>query len=418
MRDLRDEELADTWERLGDALMRSSSYDEAVAVYQRAKTLADPERQVHLCGQIGQLRERQGRYRDALRWFSRAVKLDQALQTGTTGRIFVEMAIVRIRQGKPHDAIALAEQASVLGGDVQTMARTSYVKAWAAMILGEEAVEEQRRTLALFEEADDPIGLGLAYNVISMSAYYQGDWDIAADAYERAGALRRRVGDEVAAAAAAGNLGELLGDQGHFDRARGLLEECRSVCAAAGFRSSAYFASMTLGRLDARLGRYEEAEAQIKEALAGTEAIEMPGLVFDARRYLAELALFRGDHQLAAAEADILDATANLGSAGLRAVGDRLRACVLLEHGDVAAAHTVAERLLGRLDEGARDYDTALSLVAVAAVFDAVGDERNDAVSGAASASLDRLGVVVPGELLVFGPTSLRSARTASLATS
>jgi hypothetical protein len=74
--------------------------------------------------------------------------------------------------------------------------------------------------------------------------------------------------------------------------------------------------------------------------------------------------------------------------------------------------------LLGRLEDGARDYDTALSLVAVAAAFDENRDERADTLRAQAASSLSRLGVVVPGELLVFGPTSARSDRSSSLATS
>jgi tetratricopeptide (TPR) repeat protein len=407
--DLDDGEIAATWERLGDALMLASSYEDAVLAYRRALRLAAPAHRVHLCGQIGQLRERQGRYGEALRWFTRATRLEASVRSGETARLLVESAIVRARQGKPADAVKLVRRADAHDPDLRTRARIAYVDAWCAMLLGEDGAEAQARTLRLFEEADDLIGQGLAYNIISMAAYYRGDWDEAARAYEQAAMLRRRVGDEVAAAAAAGNLGELLADQGHFERARGLLEECRTVCGAAGFQSSRYFATMTLGRLDARVGMYDRAEAQITEALTALADMKMAWLEFDAIRYLAELHLFRGDLEGALAGADRVDEAAVLGSAGFRMVGQRLRTCTLVACGDVGAARLAAHDLLGRLSDDARDYDSALSLAAAGLALDDAGDPAAGPVRARAAEALARLGVVVPAELLLFGPTSARS---------
>lgn len=402
VRDLDSSEVARTWERLADALMLASAYDEAVRAYQQARRVAPDDRQAHLCGQIGQLRERQGRYADALRWLNRGITLGGA----ETARLLVEAAVVRARQGNADAARALADRAEALRPDVSTAAKASYVRAWCAMLQGVDGADDRQRALELFEQADDLIGQGLAFNIISMSAYYRGDWDEAADAYERAGLLRRRVGDEVAAAAAAGNLGELLADQGHFDRARGLLEECRNVCGAAGFQSSRWFATMTLGRLDARVGRFDAAAQQLADAREALEAINMQWLVFDARRYQAELAVFRGDLERAVDEAAAVDVLATLGSAGFRSVGQRLRTCVHVVRGDRDGSRTAAKALLDVLDEEARDYDTALGLVAAAVALEQAGDDEAADVRARARRSLGRLGVVVPGELLLFGPSS------------
>ncbi len=412
VRGLSPQQVADVWERLGDALMLASAYDDAVTAYRRAKQLADPARQVHLCDQIGQLRERQGRYSEALRWFTRGRTLDATAQTGETPRLLLESAIVRIRQGRADDALALAQQSSPAVDDSRTRARVHYVRAWAAMLRGEDGRDDQRRTLELFREADDLIGQGLAYNVISMAAYHRGDWDEAARAYEHAGVLRRRVGDEVAAAVATGNLGELLADQGHFGRATPLLEEARAVCAATGYQVGQCFATMTLGRLAARQGRYDAALADLTLALEQLQRVGAAALVRDAHLRLAELALFRGDHGTALAEAEVLDASAEVGGGpGLRAVGQRIRTCVLLETGDAEAARVAGEQLLAALDEADTDYDTALALVVVATTLEAGDDPRAPTVRSRADRLLTRLGVVVPAELLVFGPTSERTTR-------
>jgi tetratricopeptide (TPR) repeat protein len=272
------------------------------------------------------------------------------------------------------------------------------------MLQGRDDAALRREVVELFEQTGDLIGLSLAYNILSQMAYYRGDWDEAAAAYERAADLRRRVGDEVAAAVAGGNLGELLSDQGHFERARGLLEECRAVCAAAGFVSSRLFATMTLGRLAARLGRYDEAAAQLSEALAGFESVNMSFFIFEAQRFMGELALFRGDLVRAHEIADLLEGAAQLGSASIRLAGQRLRLAALVADGQVTAAQPIAQLLLDSVETDAYDYDSALTLVAASRALYLGGSPRADAASTRATAILARLGVVVPGEHLVWGP--------------
>lgn len=413
VRGLADDDAAADWEHLGDTLMLACSYDEAVAAYRRACRLAGPTRQVHLFGQIGQVRERQGRYPEALRWFTRAITLDASAGTGEAGRMLVEAGIVRSRQGRPADAVALADRAEATGSaDVQIRARIHYVRAWAAMLRGDDAAPEGRRSLELFEAAGDLIGQCLAHSSLSMNAYFRGNWDEAAEAYEQTASFKRRIGDEVGTATATGNLGELLSDQGHFDRARPLLEECRTVCAAAGFQSSRLFATMTLGRLDARMGRYEDAALQLKEALDGLESLGLGPLAADCQRFRAELSVFTSDHHAALERAERLDALALTGTASLRAAGERIRTAVHLDRGDVPAAVDAADRLLGMLDPEAHDYETALCLVAAAAALEAGGVAAASGVRTRAARILRGLGVVVPGELLVFGPSSSRAERS------
>ena len=408
VRILSEGESARTWERLGDMLLLSSSYDEAVAAFQKARKLAGTG-QARMAGKIGQVLERQSRYTQALRWYGKGLRGNDR-DAAEAPRLLVESGLVRIRQGRPRDAIRFAEEAegALSTEDVAVEARIAYVKAWAAMMLGEDAVDERTRTLQLFEEADDLIGQGLAWNIISMAAYFRGDWDQAADAYERAKELRQRVGDEVAAAVAGGNLGELLADQGHFDRAEPLLEEMRTVCTATGYLAGKYFAMMTLGRLASRRGDYDAADEQLTEAHDRLEALKATAMVRDVRLRQAELALFRGNHQQALTMSEELSAEADLGTASLRLVGDRFRTSALLELGRIDEAADAAAALLEELGEDA-DYDATLSRVAIATALEAAGDGRAEDVRRQADDVLARLGVVVPGPVLVFGPTSART---------
>lgn len=405
VRDLAADEIADVWERLGDVLMLASSYDDAADAYRRAKRLASPVRQARLCGRIGQIRERQGRYPEALTWLTRGRRLDSAASTGETPRLLVESAIVRIRQGRARDALRIVQHVRQTD-DVQVAARRSYVRAWAAMELGQDGREHEQRTLRLFRDAGDLIGQGLAYNVISMAAYYRGDWNEAADAYERARALRLQIGDEVAAAVASGNLGELLSDQGHLEHARSLLEEARSVCAAAGYASGHQFAIMTLGRLAAREGRYDDAARQLTAARDELAALKAGNLVRDVHVRIAELAVFRGDHDAALAEAAWLDQAQDDRGAGLRAAGQRIRTGVQLVRRDLTAARREARVLLDRLATDATDFETLLSLFTVAMAFERSCDPDGPTIRSRAEKLRTRLGVIVPGEQLVLGPTA------------
>ena len=410
VRMLTDDDLATTWERLGDVLMTASDYDGAVEAYRKAKRTAGPAKQVHLCGQIGQLRERQGQYQQSLQWLSRALRLDEKLGAGETGRLLVESAIVRLRQGKSKVARQLVDRAEKLDVALPVRARVAYARAWAAMIEGEDGSQYEFEMRDLCEDAGDIIGLSLAYNQMSLGAGYRGDWDLVVTACERAAELRRRIGDGVAAAVAGSNLAEILGDRGDFERAIPLLEEARTVCAAHGYRSSLYFAEMMLGRVWARLGQYEEAQQLLKNALAGFEDLTTPHLLRDTHRGLAELAIYRGDLDAVLAQADAVDQWADRGIQSFRSMGDRYRLIVHLLRGQLDDALRLADRLEAHLGDD-HDYEAALSQLVIALVREEATDGRAAETRARATGFLDHFGLVVAPELLLFGPDSPRTPK-------
>lgn len=144
--------------------------------------------------------------------------------------------------------------------------------------------------------------------------------------------------------------------------------------------------------------------------------MDMKVLEFDAARHIAELELFRGDHVRALMAIDALERMP-LGTPAMVTVAPRLRTCVVLEQGDVATAGALARDLLGLVSDDARDYDAALALVVAAVALEEAGDEQAPAVRQRSAAALTRLGVVVPGELLTFGPTCSRTGRASVAST-
>src|SRR5205807_3818607 len=67
--------LARVWEALGDVSELAARYEEAERAYQESRRLrsSDSTQQLHLLRKEGVLRERQGQYADALRWYGRGL---------------------------------------------------------------------------------------------------------------------------------------------------------------------------------------------------------------------------------------------------------------------------------------------------------------------------------------------------------
>ena len=70
-------EIARVAEALGDVAELAARYEQAEAAYDRARKAvpADVITQSHLLRKEGVLRERRGRYSDALRWYGRALSV-------------------------------------------------------------------------------------------------------------------------------------------------------------------------------------------------------------------------------------------------------------------------------------------------------------------------------------------------------
>jgi predicted ATPase/class 3 adenylate cyclase len=398
--------LARVWEALGDVCELAARYEEAEHAYQESRRLrsSDSTQQLHLLRKEGVLRERQGQYADALRWYGRGLRaLERAPaiddRVGHQVQFSLAYAGVRYRQGRFHDAVRWAEQArehATVIDDRAGLAHAYYLLHLAHTSLGSpKRVQYRELMLPLTEELGDLAKLGNVLNNLGMDAYYEGRWDEALRFYERGGETRERAGDVVAAATSLNNIAEIKSDQGHLEEAEALFKRAQAITQAAGYRLLPVVTTGNLGRLAARAGRFEEAGELLAAALQGFEALGAKSFILETRARQAELAVLSGDAETALRLADetLVLAAREGDTPSLHAMLERVRGWAWIQQENYEAAAGALERSerVAR-GEDAR-YEVALTLQA-RAFLNRLTAPGADAIELESQRLLSALGVV------------------------
>src|SRR5215210_2500271 len=104
--DLPQAEIARVWESLGDVCELAGLYSESGEAYARAHELEEHPR---LLLKEGIIRERFGRYDDALRWYDRGLESAEALEPAERGQMRLQLSLayagVKFRQGEFRDCV-------------------------------------------------------------------------------------------------------------------------------------------------------------------------------------------------------------------------------------------------------------------------------------------------------------------------
>jgi class 3 adenylate cyclase/tetratricopeptide (TPR) repeat protein len=408
-----DVEVARTWRELGDVLELIGSYGGADEAYAHARRRAPAGWRPELWYRSGIIRERQGRYSQALRWYTRAEK---GLSDGADveepallARVKLRHAEVRIRQGREREAARAVEHLLPVITALQDrdlLARAHFVLGWA-LRTAPEADGHRRQSLALYEEIGDLTGLSNVVLDLGIAAYYRGDWSAAVSYYERAQQLRTRIGDAVQAAISTGNLGEIRSDQGLLDAAVVLFDRALGVFRAAGFAIGVGVSTSNLGRARARGGRLEEAGALLADARRIFTQIQAASFEAETIARQAEHALFRGDPEQAVDFAR--DAGKRLRAAGTSPVlgfSERVRGVALGLLGRVDDAAATIREARGHAVAADALYDIALADAALAWLLQDRDVTTADAHRQAAQRVLDRLEVTLDPLYLVLGPAT------------
>lgn len=365
------EQRAEVAIRLGDVAETAGRYDIATSAYQRAQRAldADDPRRLGLFRRRGVLHEREGRYGDALRWYQRGLaEAARRHDEGEARELEVALAGIRFRQGRYEACISRAvEVADDTAASATIRLRACYVVQLAAQYLGERNRRNRygRLGLDLAAAADDAVLEANLYNNLGISAYYEGDFDLAADLYGRAYDLRTSTGDLIGAVTSVNNLGELRSDQGRFDEAQELFEQARRRATAAGYEMAVHVAQANLGRLATRRGERDIAEQLLLDARAGFERMESTGFALEARlRLLQNEPPEQLDERMVL---DLINDSARLGAgATVDAPARRLLAGLRRRAGDVDGARDAIERALAtaqldRLDSEIRTCQEELA---------------------------------------------------------
>jgi tetratricopeptide (TPR) repeat protein len=294
---------AHAWRALADVSTLAGRLDDAKAALAQARAFAPAAEQAKLMLDEGLLREEQGSYSEALRWYTRGEKALADVPADRRERMAVELrrarAQARFRQGRYDEALELAadviERAAALG-DLPNLAHAYYLSHVIHTLRGSDERHAFRGlALPIFEEVGDLVGQASVLNNLGIEAYYAGRWDEARDLYERSRALRERIGDVINVATTTNNVAEIESDQGRFDDAEARFREALRIADSAGHKLIGAVARGNLGRLAARTGRFAEADELLAEALGTLQEIGAEPFVLELLARRAELSVLRGD---------------------------------------------------------------------------------------------------------------------------
>jgi len=372
-----DVEVGEVCRRLARACMDLGEPAEAEKALRqgRGRLARDRSAYTRVVVQTAWHRHNQGRHAQALRWVGHGRKRLGTPVTPEEWSLSAELAEVaaivhydRGSYGAGRRWARLSVVEAGRGDDRNTLARSVGTAAVLDALSG-QVVDEQTERLALdlYDEIGDVRGKGTAANKLAVAHYFAGRWDVAVRLYETATECSTRAGVEAHAAVSAGNLAEVLLQQGLQHEALGVLRPALEVWRASSASSFLSFGLMIAGRARLELGEVDEALSQLREAreLADGMGEALEVLVIDGLVALALLSRDGPDAALAHVDVALARTRATSDTAAARAALTRVRGEALVALGRRAEGHEALRAALTAVrDEGAGD-DLLLALEAV-----------------------------------------------------
>jgi class 3 adenylate cyclase/tetratricopeptide (TPR) repeat protein len=374
--------MGEIQERLGWLRSRVGDYETALGHFFAALTLLGPggalDAQLRLHHHIARIFEKQADFDASFRRVEQALQLPGADGSPVAVRALLLGAGLFLRQGRYGDAQSWGERALVLA---QRHANESD-QAQALKLLGNIAISRGDTAAALdllssaveiYRSAEEPSGLGDAHNDLATVYHDLGRFPEARANYEEAAQIKAAIGDVYGQALIAGNLGELLKAQGDVAGALAQYERAVAGFERLGSRYGAGIFRMNRGAAHLLLGDLERAEMELGAAGATFAAIGADEYLAELERYLAELALRRGNPDARALAEQALASAIRLEARLEEGITRRLLAEILGREGDHEAAWAELERSLALLREAEAALETARTLLARAALAPALG---------------------------------------------
>jgi len=403
------EALGDIRYRLGEFSAATRSFAEA-----RAASPHDMVAVARLCEKTALAVARTSGASAALRWTSRGRRALAGLTGPDADRqealLLVARALLRYRQGRYAEAARVCSEAVALAescGARDVLARALYVRDVADVARGQYLGERwAEQALAIWRDLGNLSWQARALNVLGARTYFEGRWDDALSYYRQAADVHERTGDQWNAAIAAGNVGEILSNQGRYPEAEQALRPAERVLRASGALAETAFVSSVLGRAAARAGQPLSALRLLEEARASFLEAGEPDEVAATEVGIAEALVYadRADEALARTEEMAASALARPGQPNASALA-RVRGYALARLGLIPQARQALTASLDAARRRGDAYDEALAADGVIRLAETGGQAPDPDLPACRDELFSRLGLVaVPTPSASLGP--------------
>ena len=266
----------------------------------------------------------------------------------------------------------------------------------------DEAADQYQRSLDISERMGNQGGMASSYHQLGMLAQDRGDYDEATRLYQRSLDISERMGNQGGMASSYHQLGMLAQDRGDYDEATRLYQRSLDTKERIGNQAGMASSYHQLGMLAQDRGDYDEATRLYQRSLDISERLGDQAGMASSYHQLGMLAQDRGDYdeatRLYQRSLDILD---RLGDQGGMASSYHQLGMLAQDRGDYDEATRlyqrsldISERLgdqagmassyhqLGMLAQTRGDYDEATRLYQRSLqIFERLGDQTNMAVT-------------------------------------
>ncbi|HET7309491.1 MAG TPA: tetratricopeptide repeat protein, partial [Actinomycetota bacterium] len=402
--EVTERDLSSLYEALGDVRERLGDYPGALAAYRAARRSMrdEPLLVAQLLLKEAVVTSRAGGYTQSLRRTSRGRRVLETLKhveaDRKRARLSAWYAQVRRRQGRRAEAIRWARRAieeAEASDEREALASAYRTLDLTNVELGRyEDVTHYPLALAIYEDLGDLLESGTINNDLGAFAYYQGRWDDALGFYEQARVLWKRSGDMAAVAIISANVAEILSDRGQLDEAERMGREALRIWRAVGLRSAIAYGLNIVGRVTYRSGRYEEALELLEQARDLNHEIgdEPEELESDVR--IAECLAMQGrSKQALELSTEALARSETLGGPATPQL-QRVRGYALAQLGRLSEAREVLEESVAGARSREAEYEEALALQALARIGAIEGSPDAPELEARYRAIFERLGVV------------------------
>ena len=294
----------------GIAYKRLNKPDEALRNYQES---LDIRTRLGLKGgmaatlnEIGQIQNKMGQPDKAFKSYQQSLKLRREIgDKRGTGNTLIDLGLLYVDRGRYDDALKLFQESLQIQRQVgnessQALCLNNIGNIYLARGQYSDALTYYERALQLSEKTENPAEMAVTVHNLAETTAKLGEYNQSLDYFLRALNLFRKADDKRGAATASYSMGTLFDYQGRFGASLTAKEEALKTFRDLQERSF-WLAEILSGYGEslAQVGRYDEAQKTLHEALSLSRELQNKALIAQTLNFQGDLAYFRSDFKSA-----------------------------------------------------------------------------------------------------------------------